>query len=224
MLHIVVGYVLLGSARDGIVVLINTHPVQHFFLGFNDLFDLFLGDIFLDNSLREQEVGGVKVGLSVTNLFLSSLSGREVSRPVVLRIVRIGEHVVVFDWPCQILLVQGVDVGTWGRVHQSDVSSVMLVEIRNQLVHLIKVQSGVGKGKIAAKWNKHLIAKIVSRHFVDVFLEHHSFVVGIESVQFSIGHKRIVITEALVIGESFWPAIVIAHHAGKDLFLVTKML
>jgi hypothetical protein len=74
VLNIVVSHVLLSSTRDRIMMLIDTHPVQHAFLGFDDLFDFLLGDVFLDNSLREQEVGGVKVSLSIANLLLSSLS------------------------------------------------------------------------------------------------------------------------------------------------------
>jgi len=43
-------------------------------------------------------------------------SGREVTGPVAIGVVRVWEHVVIFGWPCDIVLLEGVSVGTWSRI------------------------------------------------------------------------------------------------------------
>lgn len=105
MVHIVVSHMLLRCSSHSIMVLVNAHPVQHVFLSLNDPFNLFVWHIFLKDSLGEQIVRSMNVSLSVADLLLCSLSWGEVASPVVLRIVRVWEHVVVFDGPGQILRV-----------------------------------------------------------------------------------------------------------------------
>lgn len=100
----------------------------------------------------------------------------------------------------------------------------MLIKPLDQLVHLVKVQSCIGKGEVTPKRNQHMVSKIVPSHFIDVFLQLPCFLIGIESVQLFVRHKWIIIAEALIIGETRRPAIMISHHTCEDLLLVSKML
>jgi len=66
----------------------------------------------------------MKIILTISNLFLGTSSRSEVSRPVILRIVSIREHIVVLSWPADLFLgIKGIEILTRGRVHQSDVGS-----------------------------------------------------------------------------------------------------
>lgn len=74
MNNIVISYMLLSSASNGIVVLVDTHPVKHTVLGLDDLFHFLLSGALLDSLDRVEVVRSMEVGLAITNLLFGSLS------------------------------------------------------------------------------------------------------------------------------------------------------
>lgn len=215
---------LLGCSSNGIVMLVDTHPVEHAIFCFHDISHFaFLGTL-LDSFHGIEVVRCMQVSLPIAHLLLGSLSWGEVASPVILWVVRVWEHVVVFHGPGQVLCMKGVEVLARRWVKQRDVGRVMFVEILNQPVHLLEVEVGVGECEVTAKWNEHVVSKVVGSHFVQVFLEVFGFLVSVVSVPLWVHNEWLVVPETLVVPESLWPAVVIPHGARKDLFLVSKML
>ena len=74
MNNVVISDMLLGSSSHSIMMLVNTHPVEHAALGLKHLFHFLLGGALLDGLDGVKVVGGVEVGLAISDLLLSSLS------------------------------------------------------------------------------------------------------------------------------------------------------
>jgi hypothetical protein len=166
----------------------------------------------------------MQIGLTITHLLLCSLPRSEVTSPVILWVVRVWEHVVVLNWPSQVLHMQSVQILSRSGVEQSDVCGIMLIEILNQFVRVLEVEAGVGKREVAAHWDKHVVSEVVVGHFVEVFLEIFCFLVGVEVVKLFVRYERIIVPEALIVPEAGGPAIVVPHSTSEDLLLVSKVL
>jgi hypothetical protein len=136
---IVIGYVLSSCTREGIVVLVDTHVVEDCCLGLHNLFDLALIGVLLNDSLGELFVGSVNMCLTISNLLFGSLTRCVVARPAVIRVIAIREHVKVADGPSDILGLKCVEVLSWGRIEDLDVLAVVLVEVLNEIIHVLEV-------------------------------------------------------------------------------------
>ena len=91
----------------------NTHGVKHSVFHGKNIFNLIIGGALLQKFLRVELETCVKIGLSQTILLLSISTGREVASPVVFRLVGVGEHIIVANWPLHIFLLECVDVLRW---------------------------------------------------------------------------------------------------------------
>jgi len=103
MLNIVIGNMLLSCSWNGIMMLVYTHPVEHFRLCFQNLFNFLFISIFFDNIRRQKLARSMEISLAISYLLFGCLSRGEVASPVILRIVCIREHVVIFGWPSYVL-------------------------------------------------------------------------------------------------------------------------
>jgi hypothetical protein len=81
----------------------------------------------------------MQIGLAIAHLLLARLSRWVVASPEVLRVVRVWEHVVIFDGPADVLGVSLVKELAWRGVQQRDVGLVVFVEVVNQPIHLLKI-------------------------------------------------------------------------------------
>ena len=101
----------------------------------------------------------------------------------------------------------------------------MLVEIFDDVVHLIKVQLGVGKSEIAPERNHDVVASVHVSQFIDVVLKFLRFCWRIEGIKFFIIDQWFVVEERdFVVPKALRPAIVILHDTCENLLLVSKVL
>jgi hypothetical protein len=96
---VIISNVLLGCACHCIMVLIDTHRVEHCFLSVEDLKYLLVRGIDVKHLQRVEPVRGVKISLSLSYLPLGACTGREVADPEVIRVVSVREQVVVLSRP-----------------------------------------------------------------------------------------------------------------------------
>lgn len=108
----------------------------------------------------------MKIRLTVTDLLLACLPRRKVAGPEILRVVSVREHVVVFDWPGNVLGVSPIEEYTRGGVQQRDVGRIMLVKVLNQAVHLLEIKASIGVSEIAAPRNKEMVSLELGREVV----------------------------------------------------------
>lgn len=71
---VVVSNVLLGGSCNGVMVLVDAHPVEHAVLGIEDFLHLGVGGTLLNGLHGIEEVGSMQVGLAIADLLLRSLS------------------------------------------------------------------------------------------------------------------------------------------------------
>ena len=101
---------LLSSASYSIVVLDHTHYIKHRCLCIQHTLNLLVRCIPVECLDTEQLVGIVEcVGCSAHIPFIIC-SGCEIPSPVGLRVISIGEHIVVLCTPNDLIFCDGIDV------------------------------------------------------------------------------------------------------------------
>ena len=102
---VVIGNVLFGCSRNGIVVLVNAQSIQHLVLdGQNLLLGISRG-LLIEEGTGKELLGCVESGLSISDLLLGVSSAGVVAAPEVLSLISIGEHVVVSHRPGYLLIL-----------------------------------------------------------------------------------------------------------------------
>ena len=224
VLNIVVGNMLSGGSRDSIMMLVDAHVVEDGCLGPHDLVDFFFVGVLLNDGLGELSVGSVYMSLAISDLLFGSLSGCEIAGPAVFWVIAVRHHVIVADWPSEILGLKGIEVLSWGRVHDVDVCRVVLVEVLNDSIHVLEVHSSICKGEIASEWDHDVVSSEGILKFVDVVKEFLHLPVSIEGVEIFVDDNWIVVVKSLIVPHTRGPAVVILHDSGEDFLLLSEML
>jgi len=95
------------------------------------------------------------------NLLLVVCPRRKVPRPVRIGIVRVREHVIIFSRPGDVVAVDSINVGAWGRVKQIELITIMLVHILNHCIHVLIVLKSIDILKVTSKEDKHIVSHIM---------------------------------------------------------------
>jgi len=109
-----VGDGLLGCPSNSVVMLHNTKSIKHGMLVVTDLLDSLIRDLLLKKFFRIYLAGGVEVGLGLPVHLLGVGARGEVTSPIIIGLVSVGEHVVVADGPLNLLLFERVHIVRWG--------------------------------------------------------------------------------------------------------------
>ena len=72
----------------------------------------------------------MEISTAISDLLFTVCSACEVTSPVAVGSVSIGEHVVILHRPDDVLLFESIEVDAWGGVKESDVLD-MGVEVVN---------------------------------------------------------------------------------------------
>ncbi len=132
---VIISNILLGSTSYCIMMLIYSHGVEEGVSCCYNTRDLAVSGILIENSNRVKPSSSVKSSLSFSNLPFSSSSWCEVSSPIVLRFVGIGEHVIILCGPRNICLMKSINILSWCRVHKSHVG-IFGIDIINHPVQV----------------------------------------------------------------------------------------
>lgn len=206
------------------MMLVDTHVVEDSFLGLQNLVDFFFISVLLDDGLGELSVRSMYVGLAIPNLLFGSLSGCVIAGPVVLWVVAIRHHVIVADWPSDVLGLKGIEVFSWCRIHDLDVSRVVLVEVLNESIHVLEVHPGVCEGEVASKGDHDVVSSVGISKLVDVVKELLCLFWGIVGVELWVDDDGIVVVKSLIVPHTLGPAVVILHDSGEKLLLLSEVL
>ena len=139
----------------------------------------------------------MKVCLTCSNLRLRVGPGCEVTSPVLIRVVAIGEHVISLNGVAKILLLDSIQVSARGRIHHCDVRRV-IVEVLDESVQGLKVEFSIGIGKVATHHNKHFVSLIDIKLFVNPSGKQIKFVISIEVFVIRICHSWLITAETVI--------------------------
>mmetsp|Transcript_2489 Transcript_2489/g.3828 ORF Transcript_2489/g.3828 Transcript_2489/m.3828 type:complete len:232 (-) Transcript_2489:664-1359(-) len=224
LMVIVVSDVLLGSSSDAIVVLVDAHSIENVPVGGLNRLDFFIGGRLIEDLQGEKLVACMKQRLALTDFLLGKSARSVVTSPGVHVVVSIGEHIIIFYRPGDVLRIEGIDVGLRSRVQGRDVLVVVLVEVFDDQVHLIEVHPGVGEREVASKGNEHMISEVVSLHINDVREKLLELGVGVVGIEIGVGNHGIIGVPSLVVPEALGPAVVVTHGRGEDLLFISEVL
>mmetsp|Transcript_2490 Transcript_2490/g.3835 ORF Transcript_2490/g.3835 Transcript_2490/m.3835 type:complete len:496 (-) Transcript_2490:664-2151(-) len=223
-LVVVVGDVLLSSSSNAVVVLVDAHGIEQVPVSRLNALNVLIGSRLIEDLEREEFVARMKQGLALTHFLLGMSTRRVVTSPGVHVVVSIGEHIIIFYRPGDVLRIEGIDVGLRSRVQGRDVLVVVLVEVFDDQVHLIEVHPGVGEREVASKGNEHMISEVVSLHINDVREKLLELGVGVVGIEIGVGNHGIIGVPSLVVPEALGPAVVVTHGRGEDLLFISEVL
>ena len=224
---VVFSHMLLGSPCDGIMVLIDTHGIHHRVVGSLDRLDVISRSTLLQCLQSVHLVRSMKVCLSIPNLPLCGSPGCEVSSPVVVGLVSIGEHVICLNRVCEVLLLNRVQVDPWGRPDQGSIGTIECIEILDESVEGHKVHVGIPEGEITTLGDEEVISLVQIQHFEDIGLHQVGLEVCVEGLKFGVRDDWCIylIRElTVVIGEAIEVAVTVLYHMRIDLSTVAEML
>ena len=167
----------------------------------------------------------MEVVLSKPNLALVVSPRREVPCPVIVFRVRVGEHIVVFRRPCDLLCLDSVDVLVDRRVLDLHFEmTIVLIEVADKCVSARKVVEGISICKVLAPWNEHIVCPIVFLHVKRIVDHLGSLFVGVE------GCKGLVVNNGdgvpleitLVVTQAIWEPVHVLQYVSEDLHRVSK--
>ena len=133
----------------------------------------------------------MEISLSNSVLLLLVGSGREVPCPVVLWLISIREHVVVADWPLNLLFLQCVDVLARGGVHESNIV-VVSIEVGDQLVNWPKSKMSITVCEVVSPWNEKVAATVVLLHVLHILPHLGGLLISIEGLKCLICDCRLI--------------------------------
>ena len=108
-------------------------------------------------------------------VFLIIRSRCEEACPVRIWMVTIRQHVIIFGRPLHIMPGESVHVVTRGRVQQEVFVTVILVHVRDHLVHVPVILVCLRVSKVVSEKNQKIICEIVLRSLVQYFHELFGF-------------------------------------------------
>ena len=195
-LAVVVGHSLLGSSRDTVVVLVDSHGIKHVILTSQNiryLLRFILDNILVDHRLSIELGRSLKIMLASPDLSFAVGSGREVSSPVIRWFIRVGEHVIVLDRPGVVESMNCVDVLTDSGVLEGVLISIVFIEIVNHPVKIYKEHLCIDPLEVSTKEHHDLIrGKVLSIVIKEIF--------PFLSLLFTVeGSHRLVIFEVVAI-------------------------
>lgn len=151
------------------------------------------------------------VGLSITNLTFGVGSGCEVTCPIVLSLICIGEHVVVLNRPSEVLTNESIEVLTGSGVEDSCIRNVG-VEVGDQTVHRLEVDVSIGIAEVTTHGNQDVVASVMRSHLVGSIVVHlGNLLLSIEGGDIGVDDDWIVSHESFIVPEAIWPAVVVLH-------------
>lgn len=157
----------------------------------------------------------MKVSLSIPDLSLGGSPGCEVSCPVVVGLVSIGEHVICLNGVGKVLYLNRVQIDPWRRPHQGGIGTIECIEILDESVEGHKVHVGIPEGEITALGDEKVIPLVQIQHLENVGLHQVGLKVCIECLKFRVRDNWCVylIREfTVVIGEAIEVAVTVLYH------------
>jgi len=151
---------LLGRACNGIVMLVDTHGVHHGVISRLDSLHVTGRCALLQCLQGVKLVGGVQVGLALSDLALGCGTRSEVPSPVVVGLISIGEHVICLDRVAQVLLFDCIQVDAWRRPHKGGIGILQVVEVLDKAVKRHKVHIRVSEGEITALRHEKVVTLV----------------------------------------------------------------
>ena len=91
-------------------MLIVAHGVKHGIAGLLDGFELLISGLLVKNATSVELLRGVEIVLAESYLTLGVGARSEVTRPVLVLPIGIGEHIIVLGRPSDLLGLHSVDV------------------------------------------------------------------------------------------------------------------
>ena len=157
MIIIIIGNSLFRSSSDSVMMLVYTHSIKHDIFGFQNLLYLRILSFLVYNFICENLVWSMKIGLSESDLALWISPWSEITRPILVILVSIWEHVIIFCWVSQILLFYCIHVHVWRWVHDCHII-ILAVEVRYQLIVARKIHVSISICEVFAPWDHEMIA------------------------------------------------------------------
>lgn len=143
------------------MMLNNSHVVKHII---DFLKNVLLGttiQLLVNHLLGIELKGSMEVVGGSSDVGFVIWSGRKVAGPVSIGVVRIWEHVVVLGWPGNVVLLEGVGVSTWSRVFEVIFVRVVLIHVRNHVVHVLVVELSIHIFEIKSPKDEDIVGLIV---------------------------------------------------------------
>lgn len=136
----------------------------------------------------------------MSDLLLTSLSGGVVAGPAVHGIVTVREHIIVVNRPGDVLTLESLKILSWSGIESNDFSLIAeSIGVFDQSVHVLEVHLGIGKSEVAAEWQKHVVAPVVSGHLMNVINKLLQLSWSIIGIQIFINYVWIITIESLII-------------------------
>jgi hypothetical protein len=150
------------------MMLKDSHSIKHVVFNSQN-FSYFLGCCILIDYFKCVElVRSMKICLTISDEYLLVCSWGEITSPIILALISIWEHIIILCGPNNILSFNCINILTWGRVYQSDISNVT-IKVFHKSISILENFKGISISEIISPRNKQVVSFIMSTLMVDVF-------------------------------------------------------